>query len=188
MKRRRRVWRWLGRRGGLVALAFTGAAYWASGHRAISIEPTRHEHIGFACGMCQVAWRTTIHADPGVFGDPGVYTRPVSVGGAAWMSQFSSGDLKDHRYVFFPMWVFIAAAGVWAGAGLLWPRPLAPGLCRRCRYDRAGLVEGMPCPECGSVGGSRGGRAGAMRGHCWRSVTLRCRLTGAGSGCGPWMA
>ena len=149
MSRGAKVRRWVGRRGGLVALPVAAAAYGLSGFYAVSIELTRHEHIGFVCGMCQVAWRTKLAADPTVFGPPGIYANEVTSN--AWMTQFSTGRLKDHQYIWFPMWLLIAGAALWAGGGLLYPKPKPPGLCRTCGYDLTGLV-GRPCPECGRVG------------------------------------
>jgi hypothetical protein len=149
MKRTRAAFRWMGRHGGLIMFVITGAVYVLSAYLAVSIEPTRHEHVGFVVGLCQVAWRTKLDADPNVFGAPGVYFNSVS--SHSWMSQFSGGEMKDHRYVYFPLWAPMIVFGAWAGAVLLWPRPRVPGSCRKCGYDCTTLPEGTRCPECGSM-------------------------------------
>ena len=53
----------------------------------------------------------------------------------------------------FPLWIAVCALAL-PTAYLFYAdaRRRAPGLCPKCRYDRAGLAAGAKCPECGAGG------------------------------------
>ena len=65
-----------------------------------------------------------------------------------WTSPYGAGTVDQ---AVIPLWVLFVALG--ALTSVVWRRHLRrgsmPGLCPACRYDRAGLSPGAPCPECG---------------------------------------
>jgi len=73
----------------------------------------------------------------------------VRDGGATWLPQGYFGS------VLIPLWLLMLP--VVGGASLLWrasiigARRRRHGVCRRCWYDRKGLVLEALCPECGAV-------------------------------------
>jgi hypothetical protein len=76
---------------------------------------------------------------------------------ATWRSGI---DIGANRYPLFPVWpgflintLFYAAitgAFLWSITALRTRARTRAGLCPTCAYDRRGLSESTPCPECGT--------------------------------------
>src|SRR5690606_16655148 len=81
------------------------------------------------------------------------WSPPWGLGGVFWWPSWSaSGPPVPMTRVIVPLWLPAVAAG---GAAWLAHRRVRAlelvGCCRRCRYSRAGLAPGAPCPECGAT-------------------------------------
>ena len=65
-----------------------------------------------------------------------------------WASN-TAGGLPTYGFLYIPLWIPLVLIAPWTAHSWWKERAPPPGLCRKCRYDLAGIGEGV-CPECGT--------------------------------------
>ena len=93
----------------------------------------------------------------GAFGMSRIGTGPLYQGHIGWRLERSEAFTWMPRFDWFksgfvvmlPLWTPIAVLAPVTGWLFWMGRRARPGRCPQCRYDRAGLPNSAPCPECG---------------------------------------
>jgi hypothetical protein len=151
--RGRRWGKWAGALLTVAVIVLWLSSRWCSGYINVS---TQHRVVAasLATGGIEIylfysASTETAKLDRGVHADAGWERKTGNA--RRWMWWVHTEQMDQYtRLVLVPLWIpFLAVAGITAW---LWYRDRRiPGLCRRCRYDRAGLAPEAACPECGGT-------------------------------------
>lgn len=131
----------------LIALGLLVGVIWSVSLFAGAYMDFQYHGLSVFHGVVQYHWYHKPYD-----GEAGFYERFLSFytyecDVIVWPEYFNRG----YSYVNIPLWPF-ALALILPGAYLLYrARPVKPGQCSSCRYDRSGLSPVSPCPECGQT-------------------------------------
>lgn len=140
---------WVVKWAGTVASLFIAAAWLGSGFGFVQVADSSERGVAIWSGCLVV--QTSRHLIP--------FEAPVDIGRfqdggwhMGWCLWLMEGD-RNGWIAIIPMWAPLIVVG--GLTLLLWRhdtrarRRARLNQCVRCGYDRAGLVAGAPCPECG---------------------------------------
>jgi len=102
-----------------------------------------------------------VFSEPQILLEPGLtFFRVRAIGPRpfAWWFDRSQG-FSGRYWHFIPLWplplLSLLATAAASRADAKYLRRVRVGLCAKCGYDRAGLVAGAVCPECGGMASER---------------------------------
>jgi hypothetical protein len=156
MRRRGRVWR-VAKWGGVVASVLTAAAGLFSTVRTIDVNYGPAGPLGDSLyfvklidGSLRYLRLDLIEHEAGPTFN--VAIAPRQHGSVYWLPQWRGGTTVTSGVL--PLWIPFAAFAFPTAILFHRDRPSArrrAGRCVKCGYDRAGLVPGAVCPECGAA-------------------------------------